>query len=108
MTDSIRNSSKKNLNLYKTFTRRMPNCIMDGFIRKVNQKINLTDDACPDFAFLKHRFFKTRPIKRFQICYIVLYSGYEVPLDVLKFQKKYFISKCCKKPVITCNIEMKW
>ena len=48
---------------------------MDGFIRKVNQKINLPDDACPDFAFLKHGFLKTRPIKSFQICYIVLYTN---------------------------------
>ena len=69
MTDSIRNSSKKkNLNLYKTFTRRTPNGIMDGFIRKVNQKVNLPDDACPDLAILKDGFLKTRPIKRFQIC----------------------------------------
>ena len=63
MTDSIRNSSKTNLNLYKTFTRRTPNGIMDGFIRKVKQKVNL-----PDFAILKGGFLKTRPIKRFQIC----------------------------------------
>ena len=75
MTDSIRNSSKKNLNLYKTFTRRTLDGIMDGFIREVNQKINLLDDACPDFAFLKHGFLKTRSIKRFQICYVVLYSA---------------------------------
>ena len=68
MTDSIRNSTKKNLNLYKTFTRRMPNGIMDGFIRKVNQKINLPDATCPDFSFLKDGFLKTHPIKRFQIC----------------------------------------
>ena len=34
---------------------------MDGFIRKVNQKVNL-----PGFAILKDRFLKTRPIKRFQ------------------------------------------
>ena len=30
---------------------------MDGFIRKVNQKVNLPDDACPDFikdGFLKN------------------------------------------------------
>ena len=40
---------------------------MDGCIRKVN--------AWPDFPFLKHRFLKTRPIKRFQICYIVLWSS---------------------------------
>ena len=52
MTDSIRNSSKKkNLNLYKTFTRRMPNGIMDRFIRKVNQKVNL-----PGFSILKDSF----------------------------------------------------
>ena len=64
MTDSIRNSSKKiSLNLYKTLTRRMPNGIMDGFIRKFNQKVNL-----PGFAILKDGFLKTRPIKRFQIC----------------------------------------
>ena len=31
---------------------------MDGFIRKVNQKINLPEDACPDFAFLKHGLLK--------------------------------------------------
>ena len=72
MTDSIRNSykkkkkkkkKKKNLNLYKTFTRRMPNGIMDRFIRKVNQKVNLLG-----FAILKDGFLKTHPIKRFQIC----------------------------------------
>ena len=48
MTDSIRNSSKKILNLYKTFTRRTPKGIMDGLIREVNQKINLSDDASTD------------------------------------------------------------
>ena len=53
----------KSLNLYKTFTRRTSNGIMDGFIRKVNQKVNL-----PGFAILKDRFLKTRPIKRFHIC----------------------------------------
>ena len=66
MTDSIRNASKqkiKNHNLYKTFTRRTPNAIMDGFIRKINQKVNLLD-----FAILKDGFLKTHPIKRFQIC----------------------------------------
>ena len=36
---------------------------MDGFIRKVNQKVNL-----PGFAILKDGFLKTRPIKMFQIC----------------------------------------
>ena len=36
---------------------------MDGFIRKVNQKVKL-----PGFAILKDGFLKTRPIKRFQIC----------------------------------------
>ena len=71
MTDPIRNSSKKkNLNLYKTYTGRTPNGIMDGFIRKINQKINLPDDVCPDFALLKHGFLKT-----VQFCYIVLYSA---------------------------------
>ena len=40
---------------------------MDGFIRKVNQKVNLPGDACPDFATLKDGFLKTRPIKGFQI-----------------------------------------
>ena len=78
MTDSIRNSLKK------TFTRRTPNGIMDGFIRKVNQKINLPDDACPDFAFLKHGFLKSRPIKRFQICYKVLYSAMKFHLNFLQ------------------------
>ena len=78
MTDSIRNSLKK------TFTRRTPNGIMDGFIRKVNQKINLPDDACPDFAFLKHGFLKSRPVKRFQICYIVLYSAMKFHLNYLQ------------------------
>ena len=73
MTDSIRNSSskkkkKKNLNLYKTFTRRTANGIIDGFIRKVNKKVNLPNDACPDFAILKDGFLKTRPIKMFLIC----------------------------------------
>ena len=33
---------------------------MDRFIRKVNQKINLPDDACRDFAFLKHGLLKVR------------------------------------------------
>ena len=48
--------------MYKTYTGRTPNGIMDGFIRKINQKINLPDNVCPDFALLKHRFLKTRPI----------------------------------------------
>ena len=68
MTDSIRNSSKKkNLNLYKTLQEE---CLtaLDGFSRKVNQKVNLPDDARPDFAILKDGFLKTRPIKKFQIC----------------------------------------
>ena len=63
MTDSIRNSSK-DLNLYKTFTKRTPNGIMDGFIRKVNRKVNLPDDAHPDFTILKDGFLKTRPMKK--------------------------------------------
>ena len=65
MTDSIRNSKKKekHLDLHKTFTRRMPNGIMDGFIRKLNQKVNL-----PGFALLKDGYLKTCPIKKFQIC----------------------------------------
>ena len=37
---------------------------MDTFIRKVNQKINLPDAACPDFSFLKDGCLKTRPIKK--------------------------------------------
>ena len=37
---------------------------MDGFIRKVNQKVNLPDDAHPDFTILKGGFLKTRPIKK--------------------------------------------
>ena len=49
--------------MYKTFTRRTPNGIMGGFIRKVNQKVNL-----PGFAILKDGFLKTHSIKRFQIC----------------------------------------
>ena len=51
---------------------------MDGFIRKVNQKVNL-----PGFAILKDGFLKTRPIKRFQICLKMYYKfSYQMLADV--------------------------
>ena len=55
---------KKKILLYKTFTRRTPNGIIDGFIRKVNQKIKLPDDTCPSFAFLKHECFENPSNKK--------------------------------------------
>ena len=51
---------KKILICIKPLQEETPNGIMDGFIRKVNQKVNL-----PGFAILKNGVLKTRPIKRF-------------------------------------------